>query len=411
MSTGHLLVVGAGQAGAQLVSSARELGWTGPVTLVGQEPHAPYTRPPLSKAVLRGEATVGSLALRSPAFYRERRVDLVLDERVTRLELAATGTGAAMAASGRSWEFDRLVLATGAEPRRLEVEGADLDGVVVLRDLVDAEVLARRLDVADLVVVGGGFIGLEVAATAAAAGVRVTVVEAGPSLMGRVVSPLTAELVRAAHQAAGVRVLTGARPLRFRGDRGSVTAVELEDGTSLPAGLVLVGVGARPRDDLARAAGLRCDGGVVVDAFSRASDGHTLAVGDCADLPDPTPGSDRRLRLESVDNAVEQAKAAATTLVGDPRPYTGVPWFWSDQGDLKIQIAGLAHPDDEVVLRPGDRPGRFTALRYRGDRLTAAECVNAPADFMVVRKALAQGRAVSRDAAADAGVPLKKLVA
>lgn len=327
MSTGHLLVVGAGQAGAQLVSSARELGWTGPVTLVGQEPHAPYTRPPLSKAVLRGEATVGSLALRSPAFYRERRVDLVLDERVTRLELAATGTGAAMAASGRSWEFDRLVLATGAEPRRLEVEGADLDGVVVLRDLVDAEVLARRLDVADLVVVGGGFIGLEVAATAAAAGVRVTVVEAGPSLMGRVVSPLTAELVRAAHQAAGVRVLTGARPLRFRGDRGSVTAVELEDGTSLPAGLVLVGVGARPRDDLARAAGLRCDGGVVVDAFSRASDGHTLAVGDCADLPDPTPGSDRRLRLESVDNAVEQAKAAATTLVGDPRPYTGVPWF------------------------------------------------------------------------------------
>lgn len=410
MSTGHLLVVGAGQAGAQVVSSARELGWDGAITVVGQEPHAPYARPPLSKAVLRGEATPESLVLRSPAFYRDQHVDLVLDERVTRLKLSGAGAGTAAAASGRSWQFDRLVLATGAEPRRLDLEGADLDGVVVLRDLADAEVLARRLDVGDLVVVGGGFIGLEVAATAAAAGVRVTVVEAGPSLMGRVVSPVTAELVRAAHQDAGVRVLTGVRPLRLRGDRGSVTSVELADGTHLPAGLVLIGVGARPRDDLARAAGLHCDGGVVVDAFSRASDGHTLAVGDCADLPDPTPGSERRLRLESVDNAVEQAKAAATTLVGDPRPYTGVPWFWSDQGSLKIQIAGLAHPDDQVVLRPGERPGRFTALRYRGDRLTAAECVNAPADFMVVRQALAQGRKVSRDAAANTGVPLKKLV-
>ncbi|PRX99759.1 NAD(P)/FAD-dependent oxidoreductase [Allonocardiopsis opalescens] len=410
MSTGRLLVVGAGQAGAQLVSSARELGWDGPISLVGGEPHAPYGRPPLSKAFLRGQAAAGSLALRSAAFYREREVDLVLGERIVLLD---PPSGTAVAASGRRWRFDRLVLATGARPRRLAVEGADLDGVLVLRDLADAEALARRLGaVTDLVVVGGGFVGLEVAATAAAAGVRVTVVEAAPSLMNRVVGAETAGFVEAAHREAGIRVLTGARPVRFRGDgHGAVTAVELADGTDLAAGLVLVGVGARPRDALARAAGLRCDGGVVVDAYSLASDGRTLAIGDCADLPDPTPGSDRRLRLESVDNAVEQAKAAATTLVGDPRPYRGVPWFWSDQGALKIQIAGLALAGDEAVVRPGARPGQHIALRYRGERLVAAEFVNAPADFLVVRKALAQGAPLSREAAADTSMPLKRHLA
>ncbi|MCG8927417.1 FAD-dependent oxidoreductase [Lentzea sp. CC55] len=410
MSTGHLLVIGAGQAGAQLVSSARELGWAGPITLVGHEPHAPYGRPPLSKAYLRGEIDAGALALRSNAFYTQQRIDLVVGERVAQVDLAGRE---AVAESGRRWTFDRLALATGAEPRRLELEGSELEGVVVLRDVTDAEALTRRLTaVADLVVIGGGFIGLEVAATAAASGVRATVVEAGASLMNRVLSPDTAAVVEAAHRAAGVRILTGARPLRLRGDH-AVRAVELDDGTELPAGLVLVGVGARPRDDLARGAGLHCDGGVVVDELSLASDGRTVAVGDCANLPDPTPGVQpgRRLRLESVDNATEQAKAAASTLTGNPRPYRSVPWFWSDQGALKLQIAGLAGPDDDVVVREGTRAGQHVVLRYRGERLVAVECVNAPADFLVVRKALTQGTSLPCEVAAEPGTPLKKYLA
>lgn len=409
MSTGHLLVIGAGQAGAQLVSSARELGWAGPITLVGHEPHAPYGRPPLSKAYLRGEVDAGGLALRSNAFYAEQRVELVVGDRVTHVDLAV---GEAVAESGRRWTFDRLALATGAEPRRLDLEGSDLDGVVVLRDVADAAALTRRLsEVSDLVVIGGGFIGLEVAATAAATGVRATVVEAGQSLMNRVVSPDTAAVVEAEHRAAGIQVLTGTRPLRLHGD-GAVRAVELEDGTELAADLVLVGIGARPRDDLARAAGLCCDGGVVVDELSLASDGRTVAVGDCANLPDPTPGAvpGRRLRLESVDNAIEQAKVAARTLTGDPRPYRSVPWFWSDQGALKLQTAGLAGADDDVVVRTGTRAGQHVALRYRGEQLVAVECVNAPADFLVVRKALATNRTLPRDVAADSDVPLKKLL-
>jgi len=222
-----------------------------------------------------------------------------------------------------------------------------------------------------------------------------------------VVSTVTADVVTAAHRAAGIRILTGVRPRRLRGD-GVVGAVELEDGRALPAQLVLVGVGARPRDDLARAAGLRCDNGIVVDERSLASDSRTVAVGDCANLPDPSPHPALRLRLESVDNAVEQAKAAATVLAGEPRPYRSTPWFWSDQGSLKLQIAGLARADDDIVVRPDQRSGRSTVLRYRGDRLVAAECVNNPADFLVLRKALGAGVPLPRKSAADTSVSLKK---
>ncbi|MEU6904224.1 FAD-dependent oxidoreductase [Streptomyces coeruleorubidus] len=411
-SGGRLLIVGAGQAGVQTASSARELGWRGPITLLGAEPHAPYARPPLSKAFLTGTATAASLALRTPEFYADHRIDLVLDERVRHLDLAGDGAGSAVTASGRAWDFDRLVLATGAAPRRLPLEGAGLDGVIVLRDLHDAMALARRLAAADhMVVVGGGFVGLEVAAAAAAAGVRTTVVEAASSLMNRVVSPVTAEVVERAHRTCGIRVLTGVRPARFVADaQGAVAAVELDNGVRLPAHLVLVGVGADPRDDLAAAAGLHCDNGIVVDERSLASDGHTLAVGDCANLPDPSPGPGPapRLRLESVDNAVEQARAAATTLAGSPQPYRSVPWFWSDQGGLKLQIAGLARPDDYIIVRAGKHPGQHTTLRYRGAHLVAAECVNSPADCLAVRKALAAGTALHREAAADTRVPLKQ---
>lgn len=410
----NLLIVGAGQAGVQLAGSARDLGWEGSITLVGQEPHAPYARPPLSKAFLKGEAPLSSLALRSAAFYADKRIDLVTGEHIDRIDLAGDGAGTATSATGHRWRFDRLVLATGARPRRLPIEGAGLDGVLSLRDVRDAHVLAGRLATATaVVVIGGGFIGLEVAATAAAAGIPATVVEAAPALMNRVVSTATADVIATAHRAAGLRIRTGLRPVRLRGVDGTVAAVELDDGDELPADLVVVGVGAQPREELARAAGLHCDDGIVVDARSLASDGHTIAIGDCANLPDPSPWPDDapRLRLESVDNAVEQATSAAATLAGLDRPYRGVPWFWSDQGRLKLQIAGLARPDDEVVLRPGRRPGQHTALRYRGPRLVAAECVNSPADFLAVRRALGEGVALPRTTATDTDLSLKEHLA
>ncbi|WP_217231517.1 NAD(P)/FAD-dependent oxidoreductase [Streptomyces anulatus] len=411
---GRLLVVGAGQAGVQVASSAREFGWRGTITLVGQEPYAPYGRPPLSKDFLRGESPVESLALRTASFYAEQRIDLLLNEEIGQLSLDGTGAGTAMSVTGRRWEFERLVLATGAQPRRLPIEGDDLAGVLVLRDVRDAQKLAGCLaEVTDLVVVGGGFVGLEVAAAAVAAGVRATVVEAATAVLNRVVSPAAAGIVEAAHRAAGVRVLTGVRPRRLHGEAGgTVTGVELEDGRELPAQLVLMGVGAEPRDRLARAAGLHCDNGIVVDDRSLASDGFTLAVGDCANLPDPSPGpeglSRPRLRLESVDNAVEQAKAAARTLVGADETYRSLPWFWSEQGAVKLQIAGLAHPDDESIVRPGTRAGRTTVLRYRGEQLVAVECVNNPAEFLVVRKALGAGTPLPREKAVDTTLPLKE---
>ncbi|MFE1396969.1 NAD(P)/FAD-dependent oxidoreductase [Nocardiopsis dassonvillei] len=410
----RLLVVGAGQAGVQLVCGAREEGWTGPITLVGSEAHPPYARPALSKGFLAGTATMDSEALRAPDFYAEQGIDLVLRERIEDLVLSGGGAGRARSASGRTWEFDRLALATGARPRSLPIEGADLSGVRVLREADDAFALKEHLErVSELAVIGAGFVGLEVAAAAAAAGIRVTVVEGAAQVMGRAVGAATADLVAALHQRAGVRLLTGARPRRLVDDGGgAVCAVELESGERIEAELVLVGVGAVPNDDLARAAGLETDNGVVVNSRSLASDGHTLAVGDCANLPDPcpVPGPSTRLRLESVDNAVEQARAAAATLVGADRPYQSVPWFWSDQGGVKLQIAGLAFPGDDSVVRTAGKPGRQTVLRYRGERLVAAECVNAPADFLTVRKALVAGRTLSRDAAADTGRRLKELL-
>ncbi|TVZ02209.1 ferredoxin [Trebonia kvetii] len=416
-TAGRLLIVGAGQAGLQLAANARELGWSGPITLAGAEPHPPYERPPLSKAVLRGSAGMDSLVLRSTGFYTDKRLTLALGERIERLTLDGGGAGGtATAASGGCFAFDRLALATGARPRALPVRGAALDGVVMLRDLADAENLGRRLAAAsDLVVIGGGLIGLEVAAVAAAAGVRATVIEAAPTLMNRMVSPAAAKVIAEAHRSAGVQILLGARPSRFVGadprtdGHGPVTAVELADGTRIPAQVVLVAVGATPREDLARAAGLHCDNGIVVDEFSLASDGRTIAVGDCANLPDPSPQpGPARLRLESVDNAVTQAAAAAATLMGRSTPYRSVPWFWSEQGGLKLHIAGLARAGDGTVARPGTRPGQHTFLRYRGDRLVAAECVNSPADFAAVRKALAAGADLPREAAADTSVTLRQ---
>ena len=408
------LIVGGGQAGLQLAVSLRQLGDTSPIALVGEEVLPPYQRPPLSKEFLAGRADLDSLALRNPAFYPGSGIDLVCGERVTGLRMSSSGppgSGVATTTSGRELPFDRLALTVGADARRLPVPGHDLDGVCYLRHHDDAADLRARLaTAADVVVVGGGFIGLEVAAAARSAGRSVTVVEAADRLMARAVGPVVSEFYRRAHERRGVGVRLGSGVAGFRGDGGRVTGVGLSDGTWVPADLVLVGVGVRPRTELAERAGLVCDQGIVVDAHARTSDPFVVAAGDCTVQPHPMTGQGR-IRLESVQNAVAQAQVAASTLLGRPAGAPPVPWFWSNQGDLRLQIAGLSTGHDEQVVRGRPDEESFAVLYYRRDRLLAVDAVNRPADYMAVRRALAQGATIDPDRAGDAGVPLKSLIA
>ncbi|MFD1505747.1 ferredoxin [Georgenia yuyongxinii] len=415
-----LLIVGASQAGVQLVASLRALGFDEPITLLGEENHRPYQRPALSKDFLQDKVGKESLIFRTQEYWDEHRVDLVKGERIERVHRADDGSGTAHAASGRQFAFDRLALAVGARARRLEIDGSSLDGVLYLRNADDALALKAAMPAAsDVVVIGGGFIGLEAARSAQALGKQVIVLEAGPRLVGRAVGEETSEFFLAAHRAAGLDIRLGAQVTRFVGDGadrgtgggGRLTGVELADGEVLPAQIALVGIGVLPNTELAEQMGLAVDNGIVVDRYARASDGATVAVGDCANLPNPVPGSPagERLRLESVNNAVEQAKVAAYSLVGRREEYAGIPWFWSNQGDLKLQIAGLSLGHDATVVRRDDARGKFSVLYYRAGRLIAADCVNHPLDFMAVKNALAQGATIPADLAADASVPLKGL--
>jgi 3-phenylpropionate/trans-cinnamate dioxygenase ferredoxin reductase subunit len=407
VTTEGTLIVGASQAGLQLAASLRQSGDTEPITLVGEEPHPPYQRPPLSKEFLAGAADLDALALRAPAFYADSGIDLVCGERVADLSLP---DGVAVTASGRRLPFRRLALTTGAAPRRLTLPGADLDGICYLRDHDDAADLRNRLaSAARVVVVGGGFIGLEAAAAARAAGAQVTVVEAAERLMARAVAPVVSEFYRHAHQRRGAKVLLSCQVAGFRGAGGRVTGVQLADGAVLPADLVLVGVGVVPRTELAERLGLECDRGIVVDAFARTSEPSVVAAGDCTVRPHPLTGQGR-MRLESVQNAVAQAQVAAATLLGRLEEAPAVPWFWSFQGDLKLQIAGLSEGYDDLVVRGEVADESFSVLYYRQGRLLAVDAVGRPADYMAVRRALAQGATIDPRRAVDADVPLKALI-
>ena len=405
------VVVGASQAGVQLAVSLRDAGYTAPITLVGAETHVPYQRPPLSKKPLTGPDDVAALVLRSESFYRDRGIELVLGHRIVRAERGASG-GVVEMADGTLLPFRDLALAVGARARRLPVPGADLPGVVHLRNVDDAMEMWSRLDRAQhIVVVGAGFVGLEAAAVAAARGYRVTVVEAGERVMARAISPVMSDLFTAAHRRRGVEVLLGAGVARILGDvQGGVSGVQVSGGRVLPADLVVVGIGVEPRTELAASLGLACEGGIVVDEFSRASDGRTVAVGDCALMPNPAPGGSGRCRIESVNNAVEQAKNAAAALMGSAAPYRLTPWFWSDQADLKLQMVGDIASDDQIVLRGELSSESFTVLHFRGGMLAGAQCVNRPVDFTAVRAALSRGQTIPEAGVEDLAVPLKDLV-
>ncbi|MGY6498953.1 MAG: NAD(P)/FAD-dependent oxidoreductase, partial [Microcella sp.] len=411
--TDATLIVGASQAGVQLAASLRELGDERPIVLVGDEPHAPYQRPPLSKAYLAGTVTSDDLVFRTDAWFADNGIETVMGECVTEVERDAAGGGVATTSSGRRIPFARLALATGAAPRRLDLPGTDLAGVHYLRTADDAAAIAEGLSRASsLVVIGGGFIGLEVAAASRARGLAVSVLEAAPRLVGRVVSEQTSAFYLDAHRRRGIDVVLDARITALTGsDAGAVTGVRLDDGTVIDADVVLIGVGVVPRTELAEQLGLEVDGGIVVDSACRTSDPAVVACGDCAIMPNPyARGSVPRVRLESVHNALEQAKVAAATLLGQSAEYRTTPWFWSDQADLKLQIAGLSTGYDETVLRGDPATEKFSVLYYRDGQLIAADCVNQPLDFMAVRAALGRGADIPKSAAADTSVPLKKSV-
>jgi 3-phenylpropionate/trans-cinnamate dioxygenase ferredoxin reductase subunit len=412
-----LLIVGASQSGVQLAISLRALGFDEHITLLGEENHRPYQRPALSKEWLQGVVGNESLIFRSNEYWDEHNVTLVKDERIVEVTKSPDGSGVARAASGREFPFKRLALTVGARARKLAVDGADLTGVVYLRNADDALSLKARVpEASDVVVIGGGFIGLEAASSLKKMGKNVVLLEHGPRLVGRAVGEETSRYFLDAHRGRGLDIRLDARISRLvpgpTADGGkAVAGVELADGTVLPAQVVLVGIGVIPNTELAQQMGLEVENGIVVDRYALASDGTTVAVGDCANMPNPVPGSPagERIRLESVNNAIEHAKVAAYSLMGRREDYAGVPWFWSNQADLKLQIAGLSVGFDQTVVRRDDERGKFTVLYYRAGRIIAADCVNAPLDFMAVKNALAKGQNIPADAAADPAVQLKTL--
>ena len=410
-----LLIIGASQSGVALAGSLRALGYQDPITLLGEEDHRPYQRPALSKEFLQGTVESESLIFRSNEYWDEHNVALVKGERIVRIEREADGSGVAHAASGARFPFKRVALTVGARARKLDLPGAELDGVVYLRNADDALALKAQLDgVREAVVIGGGFIGLEAASSLHKMGKAVTVLEYGPRLIGRAVGEETSEYFLNAHRERGMDIRLDARMNRLvpAEDGSRVAGVELSDGTVVPAQLVLVGIGVVPNTELAEQLGLDVDNGIVVDRHAVASDGTTVAVGDVANIPNPLPGApeDERIRLESVNNAIEHAKVAAYSLMGRSEEYAGIPWFWSNQADLKLQIAGLTLGYDSTVVRRDDERGKFSVLYYRDGRIIAADCVNAPLDFMAVKNALAKGQNIPADAAADPAVVLKTIV-
>lgn len=399
-----VVIIGAGQAGVQVALSLRQKGHDGTITLIGDEAHLPYQRPPLSKAYLKGEMSRDSLTLRPADALAAQGVTLQLGTKVTGIDRA----GHMVLTDGEAIPYDRLVLATGTRPRALTLPGADLPGLYSLRGIEDADALGAALQTArNVVIIGGGFIGLEVAATARAKGLSVTVVEAAPRVMARAVAPAVSTWFEAMHRGMGTTVLTGTGVAGIEGT-ARVETVVLANGARLPADLVLVGIGALPNAELALAAGLPCPNGIEVDAQGRTTDPNIFAVGDCSLHPNPYVGGP--FRLESVQNAIDQAKAVAAALMGDAALYDAVPWFWSDQGSAKLQTTGLPINPDAHVLRGEPDQGRFTVFHLKGGQIIAADSVNMPADHMAARRLVAARAMIAPEALADPAIPLKSLI-
>lgn len=412
MSRRAVLIVGAGQAAVEVATMLRKGDATLPITVAGAEGHLPYQRPPLSKQFLTGEMHTDGLALRQCAFYEQNDIAVMTGTEVTAVELdKASPGGRASTDSGRDLGFTDLVFATGARARRLTVPGSDVAGVRYLRDLTDATALRAALDRArDVVVVGGGFIGLETAAVAAAAGKRTHVVESGPRLLGRVVAPVVSDFYRDAHTRRGINIILGAEISTIEVRGGAAAGFVLGDHSRLDADLVLVGIGAEPHTEVASAAGVHCQNGIVVDSLARTDCRGVFAAGDCTVQPHPVRPDEAPVRLESVQNAIDQARVAAASILGADVGPPPVPRFWSNQGDLKLQTVGISRDWDQLVVRGSLREERFSVLYFRDRELIAADAVNLSADFAACRIALSRGTSITPEAAGT--VPeLRALVA
>jgi 3-phenylpropionate/trans-cinnamate dioxygenase ferredoxin reductase subunit len=399
----HVVVIGAGQAGAALAARLRSGGHAGPITLIGEEPILPYQRPPLSKGYLLGEMGADRLTLRSADFYAEQDIALRLGAPVSAIDPKAR----TVTLGTETIRYDDLVLTTGSVPRRLPAAiGGDLAGVYTVRTVADVD--AERAEFSPgrrLVIVGGGYIGLEAAAVAAKLGLDVTVLEMAPRILQRVAAPETSDYFRALHTAHGVKILENTGLERLLGEAGHVTAARLTDGREIPADFVIAGIGILPATQLAEAAGLVIENGIRTDSHGRTSDPHIWAAGDCASFP----WRGGRLRLESVQNAIDQADLVADNILGAEKDYVPMPWFWSDQYDCKLQIAGLNTGYDRIVTRGPD--GAAVSFWYfKGDRLLAVDAMNDSRAYMVGKRLLETGRDVDAGAISNPATNLKSLL-
>ncbi|MCQ0091126.1 NAD(P)/FAD-dependent oxidoreductase [Roseovarius sp. M141] len=399
----NIVVIGAGQAGASLVARLRKNGHEGTITLIGEETSPPYQRPPLSKAYLLGDMDLERLYLRPLSYYAEVRVDLRLGTRVDRIDPATRQVHI----GDEVVPFDTLVLTTGSAPRRLPAAiGGALEGVHVVRDLTDVDAMEPRFGPgAKVLIVGGGYIGLEAAAVAAKKGLNVTLVEMAERILQRVAAPETSDFFRALHRENGVDIREGVGLDRLLGE-GHVSGARLSDGTEIEVDFVIVGVGIAPGTALAEAAGLEIDNGIKVDAQGRTSDPAIWAAGDCASFPH----GEGRLRLESVPNAIDMAECVADNIMGAGKVYVPQPWFWSDQYDVKLQIAGLNVGYDRIIARPGSSEGSASFWYYAGDRLLAVDAMNEPRAYMVGKRLIDAGKSPSPDAVTDPETDLKSLL-
>ena len=403
----HVVILGAGHAGGTLAALLRQYGFAGPITMIGEEPIPPYQRPPLSKAWLKGEADADSLALKPLEFYREQAIDFRPGKRALALD---RGAKRVRLDDDSEVSYDILVLATGARPIALSLPGAELKGVMFLRTAADAERLKASIGPGKrLAVVGGGYIGLEVAASGRALGAEVVVLEKEARLLARVANPTLSAFFKGYHEARGVTFELGCSVVGFEGGGGHVAGVRLADGRVVACDAVVVGVGAHPNQEIAAEAGLECARGVVVDLAARTSDPNVFAIGDVTHRPMPI--YDRMFRPESVPSALEQAKQAACAITGRPAPAPEAPWNWSDQYDIKLQIAGLPFDADQVVVRGDPASAKFAVFHLKGDQLQSVEAINAPPEFMMGKQLILSRRAVDKQKLADPSVSMKEVAA
>ncbi len=399
------VIIGAGQAGYKCAASLRDQGYEKPITIIGDESHYPYQRPPLSKAYMLGEMDAERLKFRSDNFYADHNIALHLNTSAISIERTEKEV---QLSTGERLDYEHLVICSGARLRKLNVPGAELEGVFGLKSIDDADAIAQQLENSrHVVVVGGGFIGLEFAAVASKLGKSVTVLEAASRVMARVVMPELSEYFQQVHKSHNVNIICNAQLLQIIGNNGRVSAIATSSGDEFAADLVVVGIGVIANAQLAEAAGLKCDNGVEVDDYCRTSDENILAAGDCTRFIHPSGGE--KIGLESVQNAIDQARIAALSILGKETPYSAVPWFWSDQYDVKLQMVGLRTGCD-LAIRRDDGPDKFAIFHYRDEKLRAINCINNAGIALLGRRLLTAGISPTPQQAGDTDFNLKSLM-